>query len=192
MKKVTAILLVICMSFLLCAASSSRLCSCGCECGEKCACGKTNELKTASNQDGALERNDYNDAIIVEDARAEIKKGSKTNGFPTIRIFVKVRNNYTPADGTTYADRIMWDVQILDENGDTLITKKYSYDGFDYGDAVWVFQDEALDMTNGIFSGIRVKTYSLYQMGSSKNATFLGNGKITEPKVFPIEIDITQ
>ena len=42
MKKMIASLLVLCMSILLCAASSDKTpCTCGCDCGTLCSCTKT-------------------------------------------------------------------------------------------------------------------------------------------------------
>lgn len=104
---------------------------------------------------------------------------------------MKIRNNYIPADGETYADRFAWEAQILDENGDILQTLAYLYGGLEYGAAAWADKDFSRDLSD--VSAIRVYNYSVYQLGGSNNSTFLGSGKLSKPAIFPIdEIEISE
>lgn len=134
-------------------------------------------------------KNIFDDAIIVEEVKIETVEGSYKNGKPMKSVRMKIRNNYNPADGEPYADRISWDTQILDKSGDIVETLHFLYGGVDYGETVWDSRTTGLDLSD--ISAIRVKTYSLYQLGGSNSSTFLGEGKLTTPAIFPIsEIEI--
>ena len=176
------------MSFVLCAAASdSTACSCGCDCGEQCKCGKPSETKESIIETTTADKSEYNDAIAIEEVKIERLASSSSGGYPRIKILMKIRNNYAPSDGETYADRITWDAQLMDEYGDTIKTVGFLYEGIEYGKAVWVERYVDLDMPEGTVSAIGVKKYTLFKLGGPKNSTVIGAGVLSDMPIFPVD-----
>lgn len=169
MKKIVALLLALVMLF--------ALFGCGAD-------------EAESQTDATTEKNEFDDAIIIDGIKLEYIQGASKGDLPYVKLKFKMTNNYMPADGQTYADRIVYDIQVLDADG--VITDKLIclYEGLAYGETAWVEKSEGLDLDS--ISAFCVKDYKLYAMEGT-NSTLLGAGKLSEPAVFYVEeIEITQ
>ena len=194
MKNIIAAILVICMSFMLCAAASdSTACSCGCDCGEHCEC-RTRALteeerekiyyevaaeKALLNTSAAIPQDaitvegtisqeipapTYGDYLLISAVKLEQESGT------IYRPNAKVTCLFPDKRGFEYPDTVQFDFNYIDENGDIIKSVSVHVDQPAFGQSGWTkstgrtLGDDRLDISE--VKSIKILNYKMWKKSS--------------------------